>query len=91
MFCVSKRVADGTTNMMCQTDICYVNSRGRPLGRWKNKVKVYMCERGATKEGGLDQTRKCFDRKEARHQSYRDRQADSKHKIVITGMTVGKH
>ncbi len=22
------------------------NSRGRPLGRWKDKVKEYMCERG---------------------------------------------
>ncbi len=24
--------------------------RGRPLGRWKDRVKEYMCERGATRE-----------------------------------------
>ncbi len=27
-------------------------SRGRPPGRWRDRVKEYMCERGATKEGG---------------------------------------
>ncbi len=29
--------------------------RGRPLGRWENRVKEYMCERGAStweEEGG---------------------------------------
>ncbi len=30
--------------------------RGRPLGRWRDRVKEYMCERGATrgwiKQGG---------------------------------------
>ncbi len=25
------------------------NSRGRPLGRWRDRVKEYMCERGATR------------------------------------------
>ncbi len=25
------------------------NSRGRPLGRWKDRVKEYMSERGATR------------------------------------------
>ncbi len=39
------------------------NSRGRPLGRWRDRVKEYMCERGATRRGGLDQTRReCLDR-----------------------------
>ncbi len=28
------------------------DSRGRPLGRWRDRVKEYMCERGATREGG---------------------------------------
>ncbi len=28
------------------------NSRGRPAGRWRDRVKEYMCERGATKGGG---------------------------------------
>ncbi len=34
------------------------NSRGRPLGRWKDRVKEYMCERvllereGLNKQGG---------------------------------------
>ncbi len=27
------------------------NSRGRPLGRWREGVKEYMCERGAIREG----------------------------------------
>ncbi len=27
------------------------NSRGRPLGRWRDGVKEYMCERGATRGG----------------------------------------
>ncbi len=30
------------------------NSRGWPLGRWKDRVKEYMCERGATSWGGLN-------------------------------------
>ncbi len=39
------------------------NSRGRPLGRWRDKVKQYMCERSATRGGGLDQVRReCLDR-----------------------------
>ncbi len=25
------------------------NSRGRPLGRWRERVKEYMCERGSTR------------------------------------------
>ncbi len=39
------------------------NSRGRPPGRWRDSIKVYMCERGATRGEGLDQTkRECLDR-----------------------------
>ncbi len=34
------------------------NSRGRPLGRWRDRVKEYMLERGATGGGGLDQARR---------------------------------
>ncbi len=37
--------------------------RGRPLGRWRDRVKEYMCERGATGVGELDQARReCSDR-----------------------------
>ena len=33
------------------------------LGDWSDRVKEYMCERGATRGGGLDQAkRKCLDR-----------------------------
>ncbi len=32
------------------------NSRGKPIGRWKDRVKVYVCERGATR--GSKQYRK---------------------------------
>ncbi len=28
------------------------NSRGKPLGRWKDRVGEYMCERGATRGKG---------------------------------------
>ncbi len=27
------------------------NSRGRPPGRWRDRVKEYMCERDATRRG----------------------------------------
>ncbi len=37
------------------------NSRGRPLGRWRDRVKESKCERGASR--GLNQARKeCLDR-----------------------------
>ncbi len=39
------------------------NCRGRPPGRWRDRVKEYMCERDATRRGGLDQAkRECLDR-----------------------------
>ncbi len=39
------------------------SSRGRPPGRWRERVKEYMCERGTSREGVLDQARKeCLDR-----------------------------
>ncbi len=35
--------------------------RGRPRGRWRDMVKEYMCERGASRR--LDQARReCLDR-----------------------------
>ncbi len=27
-----------------------VERRGRPLGRWRDRVKEYMCERGVSRE-----------------------------------------
>ncbi len=37
------------------------NRRERPLGRSMDRVKEYLCERGATRGGRLDQARrKCF-------------------------------
>ncbi len=38
------------------------DSRGRPLGRWKDRLKEYMCERGASRvlvgeEGHLEDGR----------------------------------
>ncbi len=40
------------------------NSRGRPPVRWRDRVKEYMCERGATRGGGLDQARRVYLNKE---------------------------
>ncbi len=34
------------------------NSKGRPPGRFRDRVKEYMCERSATRRGGLDQARR---------------------------------
>ncbi len=46
--------------------------RGRPLGRWKDRVKEYMSERGATRGGGLEQARReCLGRERWRRQNYR--------------------
>ncbi len=39
------------------SEIVGSNKRGRPLGRWKDIVKDYMHEGGATKEGRLDMER----------------------------------
>ncbi len=37
--------------------------RGRPLGIWKDRVKEYMSERGATRGGGIEEVRReCLDR-----------------------------
>ncbi len=38
------------------------NRRGRPLGKWEDKVKEYVSEKGV-RENGLDWTRReCMDR-----------------------------
>ncbi len=37
-----------------------LDRRGRPLGGWKDRVKEYMSERGATRVGGLEQARRVF-------------------------------
>lgn len=43
-------------------------SRGRPHGRWRDKVKEYVCERDATRREGLDQARTdCLERERWRH------------------------
>ncbi len=33
------------------------NRIGSPLGRWKDRIKEYMCEGGATRRGWLKQTK----------------------------------
>ncbi len=45
------------------SEILGPKSRGMPLGRWKDRVKEYMCERGATKWGVFEQARcECLDK-----------------------------
>ncbi len=34
------------------------NSRGRPPARWRDRVKEYMCERGATRRGRAGSSKK---------------------------------
>ncbi len=37
--------------------------RGRPLKKLKDRVKTYICERGASRGGGIDHAKgKCLDR-----------------------------
>ncbi len=49
------------------SEIKGLSRRKRPLGRWKDRVKEYMSERGATRGGGLEQARrKCLDREKWR-------------------------
>ncbi len=38
------------------------NKRGRPLGRWENRVKKYLSKRGARGNGLEWARRKCMDR-----------------------------
>ncbi len=39
------------------------NTRGRPPGRWRDRLKGYICERVATKVGELNQARReCWER-----------------------------
>ncbi len=45
------------------SEIEHPGRRGRPLGKWKDKIKEYMSERGATRGEGLEQARReCLDR-----------------------------
>ncbi len=45
------------------SEIKYPSRRGRPLGRWKDRVKEYISERDATRGRRHEQTRReCLDR-----------------------------
>ncbi len=45
------------------SEIESLNRRGSQLGRWKDRVKEYMSERGTGRVGELEQTkRECLDR-----------------------------
>ena len=47
------------------------NCRGRLPGRWRDRIKEYLCEIAATRGEGLDQTRReCLDREKWRHFYY---------------------
>ncbi len=37
---------------VCMSESVGSNSRQRPSGRWSDRVKEYMCERGATRGQG---------------------------------------
>ena len=36
------------------------NQRGKPLGRWRDKMKEYTCERGDSRRGGLEWARRDY-------------------------------
>ncbi len=39
---------------MYVSEIVSPKSRGRPFGSWKDMIKEYMCEKGASRRGGVD-------------------------------------
>ncbi len=43
---------------VCMSEMKAPNRRGRPPGRWKDRVKKYMSERGPTRGEGLEQARR---------------------------------
>ena len=43
---------------VCMSKSVGPNSRGRQLGRWKDRVKEYLCERCTIRRGGLEQARR---------------------------------
>ncbi len=43
---------------MYTSEIVGPNSKGRPLERWKDRVKEYKCGRGATRRGEFEQARR---------------------------------
>ncbi len=47
------------------------NRRGRPLGRWEDRVKEYVSERGVRGNGFEWARRKCIDRKRWRSVRHR--------------------
>ncbi len=55
-----------TKNVVCEKGVSEtedLNGRGNPLGRWKDMVEEYMCQRGTGRGGGLKQAKKeCLDR-----------------------------
>ncbi len=40
---------------MYASEIVGPSRKGRSLGRWKDRVKEYMCERGVSRGRGLEQ------------------------------------
>ncbi len=54
---------EGLVRKVYLSETAHLNSRGRLLGRWKDRVKEYKCERDATRGGWLEQAMKeCLDR-----------------------------
>ncbi len=48
--------------MVCLSSVEGPNRRGKPLGRWDNKVKKYVGERGVRGNGLKCARRECMDR-----------------------------
>ncbi len=49
---IERMGSEGFVKKVYMSESVDSNSRGRPLRRWRNRVKEYICERGATRGGG---------------------------------------
>ncbi len=51
---VSEGVCEKLVKKVYVSESVGPNSSEMALGRWRDRVKEYLCERGATRGGGLD-------------------------------------
>ncbi len=68
---IKRMGSEGFVNKVYVSGAKGPTSRGRPPGKWRDRVrdgvKEYMCEGGAARGGGLDQARReCLDRQRSR-------------------------
>ena len=60
---VERMGSDEFVKKVYMSEVGGTGRRGRPLGRWRDRVKEYVCERTDNRVGGFEQARReCLDR-----------------------------